>query len=293
MLSLCIIAKNEEKNLGNALESMKGIADEIIVVDTGSIDSTIKIAESYGARIIKHPWHNNFAESRNVSLSHASKKWIMWMDADDIVPEKSAKQINVLKKVIPDTAFIFHILNKNPLPDNPSCVKTSFPHLRMFPNHKGICFKGAIHESNYDSVKEKKIRILKTDIIIHHCGYSNIETVREKSIRNYRIQLQELGFPAKTQFYEYDFGQYHIYYAPNILSVFDVSKMKSFFLGEPFDYEPHKIITDGRLNGTGITMIREKVEDLVFANQNFIKKMDNIIKNLPSRLRINHELCNA
>ena len=79
-LSLCMIVKDEEKNLGRCLESIKDIVDEIIIVDTGSTDNTIKIAEKYGAKIFHYKWDNSFANARNYSLSKASKDWILlWM----------------------------------------------------------------------------------------------------------------------------------------------------------------------------------------------------------------------
>ena len=83
LLSLCMIVKNEENTLGRCLESVKDIVDEIIIVDTGSTDNTIKIAEKYGAEIFFYKWDNSFANARNYSLSKASKDWILIMDADD------------------------------------------------------------------------------------------------------------------------------------------------------------------------------------------------------------------
>jgi glycosyltransferase involved in cell wall biosynthesis len=299
-LSLCMIVKNGAETLEACLKSAISFVDELIIVDTGSTDNTKEICKKFGAKIYDFKWINDFSAARNESLRYATKDWILWMDADDVIPEKSAQKINLLKQFTTKAAFIFHILNRNPLTDNPACLKKTFPHLRMFPNHKGICFKNAIHESNYDSATENKITILQTDIIIHHCGYSNAETVREKAVRNYRIQLQELGFPSMTQFYEFDFGQYHIYYAPNILSVFDVSKMKSFFLGEPFYYEPEIMITDNQLNEVGQSMINKKVYDLIEADINVKKSIQDLDKaisgltnRIPSGLRIKHELAIA
>lgn len=83
MLSIAMIVKNEEKNLPRCLESLKGLFAELIIVDTGSIDRTTKIAKDYGAKIYYHPWEDNFAKHRNQSFSYATGDWIFQIDADE------------------------------------------------------------------------------------------------------------------------------------------------------------------------------------------------------------------
>jgi glycosyltransferase involved in cell wall biosynthesis len=81
-LSLCMIVKNEAQNLGRCLASAQAWADEIIVVDTGSSDETVAIAESFGAKVDYFEWCNDFAAARNYSLSLATGEWILVLDAD-------------------------------------------------------------------------------------------------------------------------------------------------------------------------------------------------------------------
>lgn len=95
-LSLCMIVKNEENTLSRCLESVKDIVDEIILVDTGSTDSTVEIAESYGAKIFFYKWDNSFANARNYSLSKASKDWILIMDADDELVKEDKDKVALL-----------------------------------------------------------------------------------------------------------------------------------------------------------------------------------------------------
>ena len=83
MLSVAMIVKNEQKNLPRCLESLKGLFAELIVVDTGSVDQTIKIAKDYGAKVYHHPWENDFAKHRNQSFSYATGDWILQIDADE------------------------------------------------------------------------------------------------------------------------------------------------------------------------------------------------------------------
>ncbi|HOQ49226.1 MAG TPA: glycosyltransferase, partial [Candidatus Kapabacteria bacterium] len=82
-ISVCIIAKNEEKMLGDCLDSVRPIAYEIIVVDTGSVDDTVKIALAKGAKVIRSQWQNDFSFSRNISLKEATGDFILVIDADE------------------------------------------------------------------------------------------------------------------------------------------------------------------------------------------------------------------
>ncbi len=82
-VSLCMIAKDEQEHISGCLESVRGLVDEIIVVDTGSADRTKETARSCGAKVFSFPWTGNFAEARNESLRHATGDWIIFLDADE------------------------------------------------------------------------------------------------------------------------------------------------------------------------------------------------------------------
>src|SRR5271157_3277073 len=113
-LSICMIVKNEARLLARCLESCRDIADEIIINDTGSTDATVEIAQSRGARLIASEWKNDFSYSRNISLRAASCAWILWLDADDVVPSQSIPIINDLKKSGGDQVFGFVVRNQKP-----------------------------------------------------------------------------------------------------------------------------------------------------------------------------------
>jgi hypothetical protein len=82
-LSVCLMVCNEEANLPRALDSVRDVADEIVVIDTGSTDQTIPIAESRGARIIHCDWHEDFSEPHNIGWQHARGEWLLWLDGDE------------------------------------------------------------------------------------------------------------------------------------------------------------------------------------------------------------------
>ena len=84
-ISLCMIVKNEEANLARCLDSVVGLVDEMIIVDTGSTDRTVEIALRYTEKVCSYTWRDDFSDARNESFSRAVMDYCMWMDADDVL----------------------------------------------------------------------------------------------------------------------------------------------------------------------------------------------------------------
>lgn len=99
-ISLCMIVKNEEKVLSRCLECIKDVVDEVIIVDTGSTDKTKEIARSYTDKVYDFKWVDDFSKARNYSFSKATKDYILWLDADDVVLEKDIEKFIDLKKTL-------------------------------------------------------------------------------------------------------------------------------------------------------------------------------------------------
>ena len=97
-ISLCMIVKNEEDVIARCLNSVKDIVDEIIIIDTGSTDSTKKIAKSFTGKVFDFNWVNDFSVARNFSYSKATKNYILWLDADDVMLEEDRVKFKKLKK---------------------------------------------------------------------------------------------------------------------------------------------------------------------------------------------------
>lgn len=89
-IALCMIVKNEEKNLPGLLDSISGCFDEIHITDTGSTDKTVEIAQSHGCIVHHFQWVNDFSVARNYSFEHAKTDYLMWMDGDDVLTNKEA-----------------------------------------------------------------------------------------------------------------------------------------------------------------------------------------------------------
>jgi glycosyltransferase involved in cell wall biosynthesis len=88
-ISLCMIIKDEQEVLDRCLSSFKDVVDEIIIVDTGSNDDSLKIASKYTNKIYQYKWNNDFASARNYSISKATKEYFMWVDADDYIKQSN------------------------------------------------------------------------------------------------------------------------------------------------------------------------------------------------------------
>src|SRR5260370_13247818 len=104
-LSVCIITRDEEANIVRTLQSVKSLADEIIVVDSGSTDNTVALAKSCGAKVFVEEW-KGFARQKNAALDKATGEWILSLDADEEVSPELAASIQVLLKS-PQTAVAF------------------------------------------------------------------------------------------------------------------------------------------------------------------------------------------
>ena len=158
-ISLCMIAKDEEKSIGQCLNSAKDIVDEIIIIDTGSTDRTKEIAKKYNARIFDFKWSDDFSAARNEGIRHAAKDWVLVLDADETLDEKGKKTIKELINDKETDAVLF--LQKNYTNDTSIAGFVSEEHkkngksyagwygsfiARLFRNHKGYGFEGTVHE---------------------------------------------------------------------------------------------------------------------------------------------------
>jgi glycosyltransferase involved in cell wall biosynthesis len=144
-ISLCMIVKNEEDTIARCLDSVKEIADEIIIVDTGSTDLTKKKVSLYTDRIYDFTWIDDFAAARNYSFSHATKDYILWLDADDQLFEKDRRKLLKLKKTLDpaldSVSMKYHVLldqQENPVA---SCRRNRL--VKRINNYKWF---GAVHE---------------------------------------------------------------------------------------------------------------------------------------------------
>ena len=109
-ISLCMIVKNEEDVLNNCLSTVYDLVDEIIIVDTGSTDKTKEIASKYTNKIYDFKWVDDFAKARNFSFEKATKDYILWLDADDIILEEDRQKFKNFKPTIDGTIPVYSLI---------------------------------------------------------------------------------------------------------------------------------------------------------------------------------------
>ena len=215
-ISLCMITKNEEKFLEQCLNSVKDIVDEIMIVDTGSTDKTKEISKSFNAKIIDFKWIDDFSAARNESLKHATKQWILVLDADEVLDEEGLKAIKDLINDKEIDAYLF--LQKNYSNDTSIAGFVNEGHIkygkkyagwygsfiaRLFRNKKGYKFEGTVHELVEPSIERKKGKIAATNIALHHYGNAKPNIAKKK--RTYYLELCKKKVKQKpdgTSYYE-------------------------------------------------------------------------------------------
>lgn len=144
-ISLCMIVKDEEAVLGRLLSSVAGIADEIIIVDTGSADHTREIAEGFTPLVYDFPWQDDFAAARNYAFSLGTKDYLLWLDADDVILPTAREKLLKLKKTLsPDTDIV--MLPYETAFDSQGRATFSYYRERLIKNHAGFRWEGEIHE---------------------------------------------------------------------------------------------------------------------------------------------------
>ena len=171
-LSLCMIAKDEQANITKALDSVMGIVDEIIIVDTGSKDETREIASKFHAKIIAVDWEDDFSKARNAGLRQATGDYILCLDADEYIDPRDGIRLALLKLILPlkkDVAFRVKVDAEDE--DEEMSIMMHLPKLtvpdnlvRLVPARKDICFEGPAFESMDKSVTRLGINIVPTGV---------------------------------------------------------------------------------------------------------------------------------
>lgn len=241
-ISLCMIVRDEEDVIGRCLDSVKDIADEIIIVDTGSTDKTKEIVSKYTNKIYDFKWEDDFAKARNFSFSKATKDYILWLDADDVILEEDYRKFIKLKKSL-DTNIDIYMMKYNYILDkegNPILVQNRERLLRRKKNYQWI---SPIHEviipegriKNIDIAithKKKEIKDLNRNIRILERMIRNGEELDDRQEYSYAkelfcLQRYEEAKNAYEQFiakYQNDYDVKRIFLYPAILELSDCYK---------------------------------------------------------------------
>jgi len=191
-ISACVIVKDEEKNIRQWMDGVKDIADEMVVVDTGSRDRTVELAQAGGAAVYHFAWCNDFAAAKNYALDQAHGDWIVFLDADEYFAVQARSKIRgILEEIHGDRRIIgisSPLYNINT--DNNNEIISTATQNRIFRNMKKLRYEGRIHEHLVHYAK-KTGRYRNADLLIYHTGYSSSLT-QEKNERNLKLLLEDI-----------------------------------------------------------------------------------------------------
>jgi tetratricopeptide (TPR) repeat protein len=205
-LSLCMIVKDEEEMLPRCLAAARDAVDEIVVVDTGSTDRTVEIAESFGARVLHHQWNGSFADARNVSIDAATGDWLMYLDADEVLVEADAPRLRELTgRTWREAFFLVETNFTGELGDGTAVTHNA---LRMWRNRPEYRFEGRLHEQFAKALPGYlPERIEATTVRVEHFGYLGVvRDEKEKARRNIELLEQQAADGVDTAFQAFNLG---------------------------------------------------------------------------------------
>ena len=190
-ISLCAIVKDEESTLSKCLKSAKKFVNEIVILDTGSTDKTVQIAQGYGAKVHHFEWCNDFSAARNEALKYVTGDWILVLDADETLAPEIIPQ---LRESIHREEYLLINLVRNEI----GAAQSPYSMVsRLFRNHPDIIFSRPYHALVDDSVSE----ILRKEpqwqigyiqgIAILHSGYQQSEITRKNKLVKAQAAMEE------------------------------------------------------------------------------------------------------
>ncbi|MBR3498293.1 MAG: glycosyltransferase [Selenomonadaceae bacterium] len=199
-ISACYIVKDAAEDLRRSLESVAKFVDEIVVVDTGSTDSTIDVAKNFGAKIFHEPWQNDFSTPRNVALKEATGDWIVFLDADEYFVDGCAKNLRaVIKLALKAKAQGLSVKWVNVDADKGNAVINASYVLRIFQNAPNVHYVGKIHEDVFLGEELLTLTAAPAKLLtLNHTGYSSTIS-RAKAERNLKLLLEELATTDKPE----------------------------------------------------------------------------------------------
>jgi O-antigen biosynthesis protein len=214
-LSLCMIVRDSARTLPACLESIRSWVDEMVIVDTGSVDDTPRIVESFGGRLFHFPWCDDFSAARNESLRHARGEWLFWMDSDDTIPPECGRQLRSLIDGDVDSAVLgfvmqVHCPGKAESGDRESDV-TVVDHVKLFRNRADLKFDGRIHEQILPAIRRAGGDVAWTDLYVVHSGSDTSPAAQErKRERDLRILDLELAERPEHPFTLFNLGMTYL-----------------------------------------------------------------------------------
>lgn len=203
-ISVCIIAKNEEKHIERCLSSLQPYGFEIILIDTGSTDRTKELAAKYTEQIFDFTWCDDFSAARNFSLEKATNNWIFMMDCDEWIESIDMEELHYFRKHLSHAAGSVTRKNITGTPEHPALTTDQ---TERFFSKKLFHYTGIIHEQLTPKY-EKTFETFLLNTIIGHDGYCMTADARaQKSQRNLTLLQKQLAEDPDNPYTLYQLGK--------------------------------------------------------------------------------------
>lgn len=203
-ISICMIAKNEERFLEGCFEKLLPYSFEIIFVDTGSTDSTLEIAKKYTKNIYHFTWIDDFSAARNFAASKATNDWILALDCDEYLNEFNIDELSTL--LIGHEKMVGALSIENIISNGKAHSKSYQTVLRLY-NKKYCHFVGLVHEQ-INRIDGEKMHSYDLPISAIHYGYFlTAEENQKKNLRNITLLLKEIELHPNEPYYYFQLGQ--------------------------------------------------------------------------------------
>lgn len=208
MLSVCIIARNEQSSLPRAIASVRSVADEIVVADTGSTDRTVEVAKELGAIVRHFPWCDDFSAARNFAIRQARGDWIFWLDSDEELLTESADELRA--SIVREDALAFFIRRQDLKRADRLDYYTMMWQLRLFRRREDLIYRGRCHPEFHPTIYEIEaktgLNVYPSTITMRHYGYIG-ELVPVKLRRGARLLELELRDRPGQLYYLIEYGR--------------------------------------------------------------------------------------
>lgn len=233
MISLCMIVKNEECTLEKCLISVEKFVDEIVIVDTGSIDKTKEIAMKYTSKVYDFEWCSDFAKARNFSIEKSTNDWVLVLDADEVVEKLDRNKIKEFCEDI-DKVKVGRVKRINIYEDQYG-TKKYIERVNRFFNKNYFKYKGIIHEQIV-AIDKTNYNTENIEVTLNHIGYSKEVINRTHKIqRNILLLENAIKQNSNDPYLHYQIGK--SYFMGKNFELAKTSFEKSLSLVKSFTYE--------------------------------------------------------
>lgn len=254
-ISVCMIAKNEDNHIEECLKRLKPCKFEVIVVDTGSVDRTVEIAQRYANKVFHFAWCDDFSAARNFSIQQASNDWVLVIDCDEYLENVNLAELEDALQI--NSRSVGMIVRNNPYIIQGVRSIMSERIGRLF-NRRYCHFEGSIHEQVY-TLDGREPDSFQIPLTFYHEGYVSESDKRMRATRNLEMLLHDLEVKGPSPYIYFQLGQ-------NYVSLNDLNKAAQYYQkGLELNADPKAAFVQSMVETYGYCLIELAKYDLAMA----------------------------